>query len=245
MRRFSMIVLLWLAFLLSTVTIGCDDDALGGEESIERTFTFDESAEGWTGDIVDYPTYRTPEELEFVFERRSLPPELDAEGMGLYFAGRNTPDDLFMYAKRKLSGLQPRATYRIDFRLDIASNSPSGCVGIGGPPGEAVRVLVGAADVEPTAVVEDDWYRLNVNKDPNERVPGKRGAVAEVGNVANGVEQCTGDVPYRTITRTNAGAPVEVTADENGFAWVFVGTDSGFEGKTTLFYDTIQLTITG
>lgn len=32
-----------------------------------------------------------------------------------------------------------------------------------------------------------------------------------------------------------------VTADENGRLWVFIGTDSGFEGKTMLYFNNVQV----
>lgn len=222
---------------------GCDDQVAGPVDAETRAFTFEESAEGWTGDFVDYETSKTPEELELEFDRRPLPPELDENEMGLYFAGLNESDDLFMYGKHELTGLEPSTTYRVGFRLAIASNSPSNCVGIGGPPGEAVRVKVGASNVEPTSVVEGGIYRLNIDKDVNDGERADSGAVREIGNVANGVEQCTGEVPYRMITLANLGEPFGATTSANGSLWIFVGTDSGFEGKTTLYYDTIEVSL--
>ena len=35
----------------------------------------------------------------------------------------------------------------------------------------------------------------------------------------------------------------DVMADESGALWFIVGTDSGFEGLTTLYYDTITVVL--
>lgn len=43
---------------------------------------------------------------------------------------------------------------------------------------------------------------------------------------------------------TDKNNPINVTTDSQGSAWVIVGTDSGFEGATTVFYDSIELTLT-
>ena len=41
----------------------------------------------------------------------------------------------------------------------------------------------------------------------------------------------------------NPTIPVVATADAAGKIWVFVGTDSGFEGRTTLYYSKITVTV--
>jgi hypothetical protein len=48
---------------------------------------------------------------------------------------------------------------------------------------------------------------------------------------------------YELMTVDSAGREFEVTADETGAIWFIVGTDSGFEGLTTLYYDAISITL--
>lgn len=229
-----------LTFLL---VVGCDDSITEGDKVRELTYGFEESAEAWTGDFVDYPTSKTEEDLELAFDRRPLREDLEESGQGLFLAGLNQSDDLFMYLKREVTGLEPNTPYNVTFSVDIASNAPTGCAGIGGPPGEAVVVKAGAATVEPVPIVEDGDYRLNVDNNVNDDATSPESSVQELGNIANGIEQCTGEIPYRMITRDNVGNPLEITTTGNGSLWLFVGTDSGFEGKTALFYDEISVTL--
>jgi hypothetical protein len=49
---------------------------------------------------------------------------------------------------------------------------------------------------------------------------------------------------YTLIRRNNFSDPIDVTTNEKGEFWVIIGTDSGFEGITTLYYNKITLTIT-
>ncbi len=48
---------------------------------------------------------------------------------------------------------------------------------------------------------------------------------------------------YELMEQNSGGREFEVTADENGVLWFIVGTDSGFEGLTTLYYDTITVVL--
>ena len=240
MKRTSPELRMWplpLALLLIGIFAACGDDPVqdGGDE-MEVAFTFEAGNEGWSGDFADYPTSKTAAELELVYDRRPLPGDVGGDGEALFLAGLNQSDDLFMFLKRRLDGLTPNARYAITFTLEVASNAPSGCVGIGGAPGESVFMKVGAAHVEPRPIEEHGDYRLNIDKS-NQAAGGEH--AVPIGTIENGVEQCGGDVPYRMITLTNQGEPFTITADDAGALWLLVGTESGFEGKTALYYDGI------
>jgi hypothetical protein len=45
------------------------------------------------------------------------------------------------------------------------------------------------------------------------------------------------------MEQNSACRDFEVTADEDGVLWFIAGTDSGFEGLTTLYYDTITVVL--
>jgi hypothetical protein len=48
---------------------------------------------------------------------------------------------------------------------------------------------------------------------------------------------------YELMEQNSSGREFEVTADEEGVIWFIVGTDSGFEGLTTIYYDTITVVL--
>jgi len=235
MRVLSPGVTLPLLLALSAAT-GCAGRLPAPEGLVERTFTFEAGNEEWRGAFADYPTGRE-QDFGLAFERRALPAEAGSPGSGLYLAGDNRSDDLFMFLTREVTGLRPQASYALTFELVLASNAGSGCAGIGGAPGESVFLKVGASRTEPRVIPgADGLLRLDVDK--GEQASG--GANAQViGNIANGLPQCPG--PFRQITRTNVGAPFLISTDERGALWLLVGTDSGFEGTTTLYYDSIRV----
>lgn len=232
-----------LLVLLTVIAVGTAGCSLLGQkdtDSLASVYTFDESEEGWSGAFTDYSTAMDEEGMALTYEHKALPSEVESDGKALFLAGRNHSDDLFMFIKRKITGLTPNTTYDVGFRLDIASNAPSDCAGIGGPPGESVFLKVGAAATEPKSVLQDDGhYRLNVDKG-NQSQGGENAVVA--GTIENGVQECH-ETPYRMIERDNMDDPVTVQSDEDGNLWLFVGTDSGFEGMTALYYDVVEVHI--
>lgn len=44
---------------------------------------------------------------------------------------------------------------------------------------------------------------------------------------------------YALMTLNSEGRDFKVTSDDQGRAWLIAGTDSGFEGLTTVYYDRI------
>jgi hypothetical protein len=238
MRVLSAGVTLPLLLALSAAT-GCARQLSAPEDIVELAFTFEGGTEDWRGAFADYPAGRE-QDFRLAFEHRALPVEVGTPGSGLYLAGDNRSDDLFMFLTREVTGLRPQTSYAITFELVLASNAGSGCTGIGGAPGESVYLKVGASRTEPRAIPDvDGSLRLDVDKG----IQASGGANAQViGNIANGLAQCT-NAPFRLITRTNLGTPFLITTDERGTLWLLVGTDSGFEGTTTLYYDSIRVVL--
>lgn len=227
--------------LLILTLAGCGILGDGPREELSLSFGFDQvTLQGWTPGLADYAADEAPATYDFVGEARALPNELDMASGGAFLASTNFTDDLFTYMKQPISGLVPGARYGVHFGIQAASNAPSGCAGIGGAPGESVYLKVGASSIEPKAVVEGDRYRMNVDIGSQSEA----GADTHVlGDIANGAP-CASDVSYRLITRQST-RPIEVEANAEGVIWVFVGTDSGFEGRTGLYYDLISLRFVG
>ncbi len=224
-----------LCLLLTASLVGCSGE---DTERIEFLFTFDQGTQNWSGDVTDFAPEQS-ETIEFTFDRRPLPEDVAHTGEALFLSGRNVSDSLFMYLIHPVSGLSPDTSYALTFELMLASNAPSQCAGIGGPPGESVYLKAGASRTRPEPVQDSSGtWRLNVDKG-NQSTGGANAQV--LGNIANGVQDCL-STPYRLITRDNLDNPFLIPSDDQGLLWLLVGTDSGFEGTTALYYDSIRVT---
>lgn len=201
------------------------------------SFNFTDSDMGWSGDFADYPKDDSVF-YELLFKHDTLPSNLNPGGnrKALILSGKNHSDDLFMFIKRKISGLKPNTRYDILFNIQLASNAPTESVGIGGAPGESVFLKAGMTTTEPVKVLdEDDYYRMNIDKGNQAEGGSDMMVLGHIGVARNTTQ-------YTLIYRNNSSAnPFSFTTDATGDAWIIIGTDSGFEGKTTLFYVTVDI----
>jgi hypothetical protein len=213
------------------------------QESINIEYDFSYSDHGWTGDFTDLPANYDEELYELEFAHVNRPEPLNTGHKALMLAGSNASDDLFMYVKKELGpddGIEPETTYQLRFIVEVATDAPAGAVGIGGPPGEAVWFKVGAATAEPVPVEEESmggqYILLNLDKGYQNDDGENAIRVGDAAKLYNDEFYV-----YEPKIVDNKQKPLEVTSDAEGRLWIFVGTDSGFEGRTVLYYNSITV----
>lgn len=228
---------LFILSLIASIILfsGCEKDNNVATVQ-EFNFSFQSDPEGWIGDFADYLS-GTPEHesiYEMQFSHAMLPNPLNTNDGALRQSGNNRSDDLFMFVKKKITGLELNRNYTISIEIEIATNAPSGRVGSGGIPGEGVAIKAGASTIEPVKVIDntDNHYRMNVDKG-NQSNDGP--TIKLIGDFANG----TNSEDYR-LKRLSTSSPVNVQSNANGELWLIVGTDSGYEGTTTIYYNYIK-----
>jgi hypothetical protein len=200
---------------------------------------FSRGSKSWLAGFSDYGL--TTGDLRLLAELRGVPDELSSAREGLYLQSMNRSDDLFMFLKKNVStadGLRPNQAYQVSFDIRFASNAPTGCSGAGGSPGESVYLKAGAVVNEPVALLGSAGD-VGLNADKGQQSQSGRDATV-LGNIANG-QPCQGDAfPYVRV-RNKYTQSHEVRTDDRGSLWLLVGTDSGFEGLTGLYYESITV----
>lgn len=225
-----------------TLLAGCQTST---PQSVQVVFDFRDGAQGWTADVSDYPEGNAAS-VQFESGVRNLPAEL-GDGTGYYLKTANGSDDAFMFLKRKLTGANGvafRQAYRLSYTVHLGSNLPSGCSGIGGAP-ESSYFKAGGATIEPMPTLDAAQQYVGLNVDKGNQAEGGPAAslVGADGNITNGNTQCGDAVPYVELVRTHTH-PTPVIADDAGNLWLLVGTDSGYEGTTALYFLSIEVTLT-
>lgn len=205
---------------------------LAASRAPAQTFRYDFNLgqDLWEG---GYSDYSMESDFQFRFARAPLPEPLDTAKYGLMLSGMNRSDDMFMFLRRRSEGLVPSARYDVVFTIRFASRYATDGFGIGGSPGRSVFVKAGATAVMPV----DENGRMNIDKG-NQSLPGPD--MDTLGDVGVG----PGTTEYASIVRTNAPRKFPMTAAADGSAWLIVGTDSGFEGLTTLYYQGVEAVFT-
>ncbi len=216
------------------------DEAGTDVEPVTVNFDFEADAQGWEPIIVDLPDGYDPSVGDLQTEWMPLPEGL--EGHGLYGQGANQSDDIFIGWWTPIEGLAPTTEYVVDAVLVMASNMPAAIADEPKSPAE-VYVKLGAIDREPEAMVDPDgWLRLNAQK--GAEAEGGRDAVV-LGTIANPNLELGEDFStfaLHELTATDLG--LSGSTDGEGTLWLFMGTDSGYAGFTTQFYDALEVTLT-
>ena len=198
-------------------------------------FDFSQDAQGWQHGFADLPTDGplTPiANFDLVFEHTDAPIGTEK---ALRMAGSNLSDDLFMFIYKKIEELEPNETYTLEMIVDLLSPAAAGLAGIGGAPGESVYVKAGAINFMPEVLENKDFLEVNFDKG-NQSQSGADMLV--IGDIAHPGEPFT----YESIRRSTQDV-FTVQTNDQGEIWLLLGTDSGFEGRTDLYYQVIEVDI--
>jgi hypothetical protein len=217
----------------------CNSEEEYGET---RSFAFERGAQGFSVLFADKP----PGEEDFYeldFEHETLPAPLQAR-RGLRLSGNNHSDDLAMLIKAPVAGLRADTLYRVEVEVELASDVPAGCAGVGGSPGEGLYMKLGATTQEPLALPsnapgDDGWLRLNI--DYGQQSSG--GATVPVVGILSNSYSCDDgtEAPWELKTLSTRGRELRVRSDLQGRLWVVAGSDSAFEGRTDYYFTALRV----
>ena len=230
--------MLFVGMVIVTLSGGCRSLPTGTVDVMTLHFDFDEGPLGFVAGFADYPPAHE-EIYELTSGHRALPPPLELQS-GLFLSGVNRSDDLFMFVKGPIAGLTPGASYAVEVGVEIATSTPSGCVGVGGAPGESVWIKAGVTAEEPVAVMEDTYLRMNI--DIGNQSNGGTQAVV-LGNVANS-RSCEQSPAWELKALERQSIPAGISAPSDGRAWFLIGADSGFESRTDVYFTRATVTLT-
>jgi hypothetical protein len=215
------------------LTAGCDRP--GDDYDMAFDYDFRETDGSWEPFFTGFNVgWEGNMELETGY--RKLPEPLQIEDFAHYISAVNRSDDVKMLFRKQVEGLVPNTTYNVGYKVRFATEVPSGCAGIGGAPGEAVKVIANASKIKPEPVVGllyEDYYVLNIQYLHDD--PGIWYQNAIMGDIANSRE-CEDGYEYEIKEVSSGPSHDIVTTDENGRVWLLFGTRSGFEGRTELYY---------
>ncbi|SDB49831.1 hypothetical protein SAMN03097699_1717 [Flavobacteriaceae bacterium MAR_2010_188] len=234
MKNFTLLIIVSLSIFLNS----CSDDDSSDLKIQNLNYSFQNGTDGWIGDFADYPNEENVETFyELEFRQSPLPDPLDTNDGALKQKGNNHSDDLFMFIKRKLDGLDKNQMYEVIIEIEFATNAAEGSFGIGGSPANSVYLKAGVSTIEPRKVLDttEGIYRLNIDKG-NQATDGED--LQLIGDFSNGTEEEV------YVLKQLSTEMIQIESNEDGELWLIIGTDSGFEGTTTIYYNEIKVSLT-
>lgn len=228
MRKYSMAGVI----VIMAMAVSCKKN--NDKETKEFRFDFSQGVEGWQGFFSDYPV-GAENFYELEFAHSYLPAPLDASVRAIKISGNNHSDDLLSLIVRKFENLKPNTVYAITFDIELASNVTINSPGAGGSPDLELGVG-GLSNLPKSNIDNSDYYRPNFTSLLQSRQSNE--VLQSVGRIGVSTNF---PAPFTLINRNNLSDPISLKTNSNGELWIMIGTDSGFEGITTLYYKSIKI----
>lgn len=214
-----------------------DDNEEQNNPTVLLETDFNKGTDGWKAVYAAYPE-ADADFYELVSGIKPLPAPLDQSKSSFLLSGNNHSDALQMFVVKQLSGLAPKTNYSIETEVELASKYPDGSVGIGGSPGNSVYLVAKFATM---------GYTLEKGKSSNIELTLKKVEATpesilnlDLGDVSIPSDQYV----YQLISRKKTSTPEVVQSDQQGKLWTVIGTWSGFEGISFLYYTRIKIILT-
>jgi hypothetical protein len=225
--------LMWAKLVLLLGLYACSSEKRNDVDPI-RTMNseFETGTEGWIGDYALY-NQSDSSNVAFVMEKDSLPSAIDSLKFSLRMEGINPGDSIFLFMKKKVPGLNPEKTYKVSFDITIGTNYPN----LPDAVGKHINLKAGASPNEPVKILANKYYTVSIKKGLW-NVDGAEMAI--LGDVVN----ATGRAVYQLANRNSSSKDITVKPDADGTIWLCVGEDINYTGKTVLYYDSINITLT-
>ena len=219
-----------IAAILLVVLSSCSmADKAEGIEIFSMNFDFSQGSEGWTADFTDYPVNEDPlADSVYQWKAEFIPGAVETNGGSAYMIScNNMSGDVFMFLKKKIDGLRPNTNYNVVYEIRLSSNAVAG---------QGIILKGGASELEPKKVIEDGYYVLNIDKGTDTTSGENAVSFGDIGaaSPSNGYS-------YTTKTNSNSYQPFITRTNSKGELWLVLGTDSLFEGVTTVYFMNINL----
>ena len=139
----------------------------------------------------------------------------------------NVSGDVFMFVKKKIEGLRPNTSYNVAYEIQLSSNAVAG---------QGIILKGGASELEPKKVIENGYYVLNIDKGSDTTSGENVISFGDIG-ASNPV------TAYNSTVKGNLNSytPFITRTNSRGELWLVLGTDSLFEGTTTVYFTNIGL----
>lgn len=229
---------MYVLIMLTVLMAACSEEDDSDYSEKAYIYSFNEGLQGWEAGFADYVISDTGQ-YELKAEHAKPPidtvlTEIGGNLKGSYLiSGNNVNGALFMYLQRKVDSLLPNTEYLVSFDVRLISDAPrlndTETDELG-----SVFIKAGALSAPPEPVEDGGNLVLDIDKGSSASEGGDD--LLLLGDIRTNLDE----VEYAALQRDNAREPARVTTNEQGEAWILVGTDSEYGGTTTLYYYRIR-----
>jgi hypothetical protein len=239
---------LFISAIFLTSLAGCEFSSSSTEkQQLTLNYDFSETSQNFLIDTADH-SVEHPSNDQIIAQMDTLPSPY-AYRNGIKFGWNNYSDDIKGFIKQKITNLSANKTFQVDFQVDVLTFMSENCAGIGGNPGQAVKVKASLLNEEPIKIIEKTEYLDHVTEQYVISIDdGQSGGddVTVMGHI--GLPIACDDAFFMNplvweIKPLTNDEVFTFTSDASGEAWVYVSIDSGFEGISEFYLTNVELNI--
>jgi len=212
--------------VLGLWTLGCTSTPEDDIRVFNSSYDFNDSQYEWSGDFTDYKI-RDSSQVKFQFLYTNVPTNTPVSQRSLVLSGINTSDDLFLFIKKKITGLKPDTEYTIAFDVEMTCNSDK-------QSKDTLVLKAGASAFEPQKIIQGEYYRMNLDKGATGANGVDMIVIGKVGLNANNISQEYGVI--QSGIEPSAYLYVKTKTNSEGDIWLILGTESIYAGVTTIYF---------
>jgi len=209
--------LLGVTFSFSACLDETGEDPVENQPDFLIFFNFSQGLQDWEGGAAGYSEAYT-DSVDFYFAYDRSPPRFTTADSLLKLSARNPQENLFLFTKTQIIGLDTNRTYQVDFELEMLGEN----LGFGNDTvGSSFLgyLKVGAVTEEPTVSLQDSIYTLNLDKGD---IPQSGEDMYMVGAIPTPTPSNITDL----LRGNSVGSELVVNSDQEGKLWLVVGIDS-------------------
>jgi hypothetical protein len=223
--------------LAATAILATGCISTGDTHTIQTlNFDFNVVREGWVAGAADYAESQAAAVGAFGAVQL-LPAPLVTTQNALYLRGTNVGGDLFLFQKRRFTGLGSLVTYTVSMQVEFATSYQAGCTT---GPGTLTYLKAGLSDVEPlTATDGQGVVRMLVDKGAGAAA----GDFLQLGDIRNTLSGCAAPGTFGLHKSGLKVQPTTLTTDVDGGFWVFIGTQSSFAGQHEIYITGMKIVL--
>lgn len=211
-------------------------DTSGANSGVFLDFDFNTSGAGFVAGAADFPAAQAAA-VGAVGDQRLLPANITSTVKGLYLAGTSVGGDLFLFQKRRFTGVAANTTYQATISIGYITDYHDGCTT---GPGSLTVIKAGVTVTEPLVVTNAQGI-LRMNLDKGTGV--SKGLYTQGGDIRNGLSSCPGVGTFAAISTLAQAQATPLVTDADGGFWIFIGTQSSFAGAHQIYFSGLRLTL--
>jgi hypothetical protein len=213
-------------FFVGISFISCTTSTNDAIQVFSSAYDFNVSRYDWSGDYADYKI-KDSSQVRFQFDRKKVPEAMGSDRQSVFLSGDNLGENLFLFIKKKITGLTPNTDYTIAFDVELICE-------VGQLSDDSIWLKAGATMMEPKKTLQGEFMRMDIDKGPSSSNGQDMIIIGTIDTSANNTDWQEYGLIQSGIS-SSQGLYVTAKTNASGDVWLILGIESQHEGTISAY----------